>query len=151
MIYDTIEQLSAYQGVHPNLDKAIARLLAGGFAGLEQGRYAVLDEEVFFFIQENTLSDEASDRFEYHKAYADVHWVMEGEEIISYAYADTREAEAFQEEADIGFVTSQKKVDFLLDGQNLALFLPGELHQPNQFAGGRAQVRKCVFKIRMTP
>lgn len=50
-------------------------------------------------------------------------------------------------QGDIGFVPSEKRMDCLLDGNYFAIFLPGEVHQPNQWAGGTKTVRKCVFKV----
>lgn len=149
MIYDSLRHLATYQGLDANLDQAIERLLVGGFENLAPGKYEVDGDRVFFFIQENVLAEEASENFEYHRKYADIHWVMEGAELVSYGYRLLEEEGDFNAKEDIGFVPSEKWLDCLLDGQTFALFFPGEIHQPNQSAGQGKSVRKCVFKVRI--
>lgn len=147
MIYDHIKNCSTYKGLHPNLDLALAAMEKGEFRQQELGRYEVAGQEVFYFLQENTLAEDAQPRFEYHRSYADIHFVISGLEQISYGCRLVGEDTEFDLSGDIGFVPSEKWVDCLLDGEYFAIFLPGEVHQPNQWAGGEKTVHKCVFKV----
>lgn len=147
MIYDHIENIRHYKGLHPNLDLALAVLEKGDFREQELGKYDVVGQDVYYFLQENTLSEEFKEEFEYHRSYADIHFVISGQEQISYGCRLVGEDTEFDQAGDIGFVPSEKWVDFLLDGNYFAIFLPGEVHQPNQWAGDAKTVRKCVFKV----
>ncbi|HFI0345396.1 TPA: YhcH/YjgK/YiaL family protein [Streptococcus suis] len=147
MIYDHIENVRHYKGLHPNLDLALAVLEKGDFREQELGKYEVAGQNVYYFLQENTLSEEFKEEFEYHRSYADIHFVISGQEQISYGCRLVGEGAEFDQAGDIGFVPSEKWVDCLLDGNYFAIFLPGEVHQPNQWAGDDKTVHKCVFKV----
>ncbi|HFI0976966.1 TPA: YhcH/YjgK/YiaL family protein [Streptococcus suis] len=147
MIYDRIEHVRHYKGLHPNLDLAIAVLEKGDFREQELGKYEVAGQVVYYFLQENTLSEEFKEEFEYHRSYADIHFVISGQEQISYGCRLVGEDTGFDQAGDIGFVPSEKRMDCLLDGNYFVIFLPGEVHQPNQWAGATKTVRKCVFKV----
>ncbi|MDQ8836777.1 YhcH/YjgK/YiaL family protein [Streptococcus ruminantium] len=147
MIYDHISNYSYYMGLHPNLDLALVALEQGIFRDRKLGRYELADQDVYYFLQENTLSKEAQSIFEYHRCYADIHFVIRGREQVSYGSCLVGEDTEFDKTGDIGFVPGEKWVDCLLDGDYFAIFLPGEIHQPNQWVGGEKTVRKCVFKV----
>ena len=49
MIYDTLERLGLYRGLHPNLDKAIDHFLRTDFGQQASGRYDVEGDKVFYF------------------------------------------------------------------------------------------------------
>ena len=66
MIYDSLERLALYRGLHPNLDKAIDHFLRTDFGQQASGRYDVEGEKVFNFIQENVLNQISSDALEVH-------------------------------------------------------------------------------------
>ena len=147
MIYDHIDNCPNYKGLHPNLDVALSLLESGTFREQELGKYELVGQEVYYFVQENTLQIESSSQFEYHRRYADIHFVISGKEQLSYGYRLIGEDQQFNHESDIGFVSSEKWLDCLLDGEYFALFLPGEVHQPNLWAGEGSTVRKCVLKV----
>lgn len=147
MIYDHINNCSQYKGLHPHLDLALEALEKGDFRLQDLGRYDLKGQEVYYFLQENTLQETADKSFEYHRNYADIHFVISGQEQISYGCRLVGQDADFDTAGDIGFVPSEKWLDCLLDGDYFAIFLPGEVHQPNQWAGGDRTVRKCVFKV----
>ena len=147
MIFDDLKNVARYKGLHPNLDKAIAYLCEHGREDLDLGRYEIDGDKVFLLVQENTLNQEASDQFEYHKKYADFHLLAAGHEYAVYGSRTVREAAAFDEQADIGFVHCQDRYPLLLGYHNFAVFFPGETHQPNGYAGQEEKVRKYLFKI----
>ena len=53
MIFDELENLAYYKGIHENLDCAIDYLLTHDLSNYELGRYEINGDKVFFFVQEN--------------------------------------------------------------------------------------------------
>ena len=147
MIFDQLENLVRYRGIHENIDTAIDYLLSHDVSNLNSGRYEVDGDRVFFFLQENTLSQQQEESFEFHQKYLDLHFLLEGHELIQYGCQIREVQEAYDEGRDIGFVVCEQTYPLLLDGFNFAAFLPEEAHQPNQFAGREETVKKCVFKV----
>lgn len=147
MIFDDLKNLARYKGLHPNLDQAIDYLYVHRKERLEPGRYEIDGDRVFLVVQENVLNQASSDRFEYHRNYADLHLLVEGHEISAYGGRPQDPAEPFDEKGDIGFVTCQDRYPLQLGYHNFALFFPGEPHQPNGYAGQEETVKKYLFKI----
>ena len=148
MIFDDLKNVTRYKGLHPNLDKAIDYLYEHRKDSFDLGRYEVDGDKVFLLVQDNTLNQEANDQFEYHKKYADIHIVLEGEEIIGYtSFEDCVETKAYNSEKDIAFVKGENQAEVLLNGKNFALFFPEEVHLPLLKVGEIKEIKKVVFKI----
>ncbi|WP_105110343.1 YhcH/YjgK/YiaL family protein [Streptococcus suis] len=146
MIYDLIENIATYKGLDSHLDLAIDSILSGDFKTQDPGRYELAGDKVFCFVQDNQLV-EPGQRFEYHRNYADLHFLLAGQEMISYGYDGLEDLEPYQAQSDIGFVSASKHLDLIINDRYFAIFLPGEVHLPNQAAGEALQVRKIVYKI----
>lgn len=146
MIYDLIENIATYKGLDPHLDLAIDSILSGDFKTQDPGRYELAGDKVFCFVQDNQLA-EPGQRFEYHRNYADLHFLLAGQEMISYGYDGLEDLEPYQAQSDVGFLTASSQLDLTINDQYFAFFLPGESHLPNQKAGEGEQVRKLVYKI----
>ena len=147
MIFDELENLAHYRGIHNHLDCAIDYLLTHDLSNYELGRYEINGDKVFFFVQENELNQEENDEFEFHHRYLDLHFLLAGHEIIQYGAKVKKISKPYEKKKDIGFVTCKQLYPLYLDKQNFAAFLPNEPHQPNRFAGKGDKVKKCVVKV----
>ena len=147
MIFDELENLAHYKGIHNHLDCAIDYLLTHDLSNYELGRYEINGDKVFFFVQENELNQEENDGFEFHHRYLDLHFLLEGHEIIQYGTKIKKISKPYDKKKDIGFVTCEQLYPLYLDKQNFAAFLPNEPHQPNRFAAKGDKVKKCVVKV----
>ena len=67
MIFDELENLAHYKGIHENLDCAIDYLLTHDVNDYDSGRYEIDGEKVFLFVQENELCSDTTDEFEFHQ------------------------------------------------------------------------------------
>lgn len=148
MITDTLEHLPRYRGFHRNLDIAIRWLMAHDVNLLPNGRHEVAGEAVFLNVMDADLRDAEGAAFEYHRRYADLQIDLTGSEQWGWTAADPRDP-AFDEAADVGFVTGTEEASGRLGGGRFALFLPGELHKPSCRTPDCTRVRKAVFKIEM--
>lgn len=147
MIFDELENLAHYKSIHNHLDCAIDYLLTHDLSNYELGRYEINGDKVFFFVQENELNQEENDGFEFHHRYLDLHFLLEGREIIQYGYEQTELRKVYDAEKDIGFNTCNQVYPLVLDNRNFVAFLPEEAHHPNGFAGKGLTVKKCVVKV----
>ncbi|CRS81704.1 Protein yiaL [Streptococcus equi subsp. equi] len=80
MLYDVLENIRRYKGIHRHLDVAIDFLLTRDLRSLTDGKHVILEDKVVLFIQHNCLNKEDNALFEYHKRYADLHLLVEGNE-----------------------------------------------------------------------
>ena len=149
MFFDKMHHLKDYKGLHPNLDLAIDFILGHDFGPDDLGTHELADKKVFYFIQDNTLNQEPSKEFEFHKKYLDLHFLLEGKEKIKYGTEIESIVQPYDESIDFASAWSRDQVVFTLKSSNFIAFLPGELHQPNVYAGQGEEVHKCVFKVLM--
>ena len=147
MIFDELENLAHYKGIYENLDCAIDYLLTYDLNDCELGRYEIDGEKSFLFVQENELSSEVTDECEFHQAYLDLHFLLEGHEVIQYGTRVKEVRESYDKKKDIGFVICEQLYPLYLDKQNFAAFFFFFSHQPNRFAAKGDKVKKCVVKV----
>ena len=51
MIYDSLAHIEAYQGIHPGVYKGLKLLAETDFSQMEDKRYEVDGDDLFFFLQ----------------------------------------------------------------------------------------------------
>ena len=131
------------------VDKAIDFIVDKKYLNANFGKNLIEGNSIYFDYPEKVMTRENKDiESEYHKKYADIHIVLEGEEIIGYtSFEDCVETKAYNSEKDIAFVKGENQAEVLLNGKNFALFFPEEVHLPLLKVGEIKEIKKVVFKI----
>lgn len=149
MVHDRIENAGLYAGLGPRFRIALEWLAANGASCAAEEPVAVEDGVV---ARPARYVPHAPDpaRFEFHRRFADVQFVAEGEERVLVApLAETRAVAPFDEAADVGFGSAEGGAVRLRGGEFLVLF-PHEAHQPGVAAEtGAGKVRKIVVKVEL--
>lgn len=147
MIYDKISNLDFYTSFDKRF-ALISEFLKNNDAGeLENGRHE-LSEGIFANVSEyEPYKEEIS--WEAHRKYADLQYLVEGDEIIEWAPIDelVGAGEYFEEHDFQG--TSQcgvTKLSLTVNEGSFAYFAPCDLHRPGLFRNAE-KVKKIVFKI----
>ena len=116
---------------------------------LLDGSYALGGENKVKVMTYDTKAPNST--FEGHKDFADVQYIICGEERLSVAREeDCTLSKEYNEEKDVVFFEGEacESAVLLADGEaDCAVFLPGELHQPNVWVNESSKVKKAVFKI----
>ena len=82
MILDTIQNASVYEGLHAGIDLALKAVAAYTPENYETGKVELDGDKVFLLRNAYTTNDPAAAKFEAHRAYIDVMYMVEGEETI---------------------------------------------------------------------
>ena len=116
---------------------------------LPSGRYPIVENGIFVIVQEYLTSQ--SVKFEVHRKFVDVQWVIAGSEYINVcSLSEARnQISGYDEINDIEFFEEASEYKTLLaNHENPVVLFPGDVHQPCMSICGRpANVRKLVFKI----
>jgi biofilm protein TabA len=113
-------------------DKAISFLKEMDLSGLEPGRYELEGTEVFILINEYTTSDEKDTRFEAHRKYADIQYLIKGKELIGICPLDkAAESVPYEEDKDICFLESDDQGILEATPDRYFIFFPGDAHRPS--------------------
>ena len=118
---------------------------------MADGRYE-LSDGMYCLVQRYHSRRDSEVRYEMHKKYADIQYIVSGRERLLQTFGPLAEAEPFREDADIGAYEDgeAENITYLCAGE-FVLYLPGEYHKPSLCFDGvnTDEVVKLVVKIPM--
>ena len=132
------------------LAEALAFMENVKFDEMELGRHDINDD--FFLLVQKYDSKEAADmRFESHKNYVDIQYVVEGKESIEIAPVSVMEVtEAYDPARDVEFYKdAAQAAKFVLTTGSYAILYPADAHKPGVRVGESVPVKKMVGKVRI--
>lgn len=117
---------------------------------MELGKY-VIDENFFIMIQEYENHEECEMRYEAHKKYIDIQYIVEGEEKVYIAPIDSLEIEEeYSEEKDVMFFKDQQEVCVaVLRAGGYVVLYPRDGHKPGIKVNQSVKIKKVVGKVRV--
>ena len=134
------------------IKRALKFLKESDFSAWETGRYDI-SSDMFVLIQRYDTVPQAEARYEAHRKYIDIQYIIRGEETIYWApLSEVEELEAFDEAKDIGFYERAVPHAVLkLHEGEFGLFYPCDAHKPSFHEDGEEAsfVEKAVVKIRV--
>lgn len=149
MIADTIELSERYDMLGARFAAAFAFLRSGESADLPVGRHDVMGDEVFALVQEYQTAPAAEKRWEAHRKYADIQYIVSGEEAIGWALTESLDLrEDLFEDKDIAFYAeAADHAGVRLEAGMFTVFFPSDAHKPGCSIGLPSRVRKIVMKV----
>ncbi|NQT59773.1 MAG: YhcH/YjgK/YiaL family protein [Bacteroidetes bacterium] len=147
MIIDTINNISQYTELHPDLPKVLTQMAAIDPLTADAGRYNIPESEAFFMIQKYETKDVSKGLWEAHRKFIDVQYVVSGIELIGYKEISAlQETVKYSEKSDAAFL--QGDGDFLLMGEGMCMILyPQDAHMPCISVNTSCPVIKIVGKL----
>ncbi len=150
MIVTDLNHISRQAAPSPNLQKAIDFLLSPDIQLLPDGRVEIDGERVFALVQRFETKWTAAPKFEWHKKYIDIQFIVSGDEIIGWAPAERMEiTDAYDAAKDIGFGTVPKGewTPVHLQAGQMAVLYPEDGHAPKMALRNQSKVMKIVVKV----
>ena len=149
--HESIDRQEFSKQYHQNKelwDKAFAYLKQTDLVNLKAGRYAIDGENVFALVTEGPTRELDKTRWEAHKNYNDIHFVIIGKETMGLTpVAGAVIAQEYDASRDIAFYTSEGKY-YTSDTGNFFIAFTKDAHRPGIKAEGADTVKKVVIKIR---
>jgi YhcH/YjgK/YiaL family protein len=148
MILDTLAHADRYVPLHP--------LFRAGFDYLRRfspdtpdGRHAIEGEKLFALVQSYTTAPAAEKRFETHRKYIDIQYIVSGEEALLHAPAeglevsvpyDAEKEAMFYRDPAISSATALRAGEF-------TIYFPNDAHKGACALHAPVAVRKIVLKV----
>jgi YhcH/YjgK/YiaL family protein len=130
--------------------KAFRFLSGTDLKAADLGRYELENADLFVNISEYTTKNEIDAKFEAHKKYVDIQYLVWGEEQISIVpLSDTHEETPYDEEKDIYFMQSGYDQYYPAASDRFFIFFSEDAHKPCVKWKENALVRKVVVKLRI--
>lgn len=150
MILDVLAQAPTYHTLGPRFAAGLD-WLSRMDPGLPDGHQVIAGDDVYALVQSYETLPSAEKKFEAHRIYADIQYVVAGLETIEYAplsglrpVTDYDTAKDFQLYADPAASTPLR-----LGTGSFAIFYPADAHRPGCIHGGRCHMKKVVIKVRV--
>ncbi|MEJ7586679.1 MAG: YhcH/YjgK/YiaL family protein [Ferruginibacter sp.] len=151
-LHSSVNTDSFYRAYHTNKklwDAAFTFLKDQDLEGILPGKYPIIGEEVFAAVTEAPSKNKEEVKWESHKHYIDLQYIIRGKEMIGVA--DTSKA----------IITKPYSVDvinydaggtyYTTEAGKFFLFFPNDAHRPLIKVEGYDVVKKIVIKIQVAP
>ncbi|MFT5871582.1 MAG: biofilm protein TabA [Clostridium sp.] len=151
MILDVIENINKYTLLNEGFKKAFKFLEENNVEELPKGKYEIDGDNVFILIQEYTSRDEKENKWESHKKYIDIQYVLKGSEVMGYKnILELNLVEDIFEEKDVSFYDEVENWTKLkVQAGEFAIFFPGDGHKPCCESTEPESIVKAVIKVKV--
>lgn len=148
MIVDSLDQAGRYTPIHL-LFKPAFEYLRGFKPNTPDGRHEIMGDRMFSLPQTYQTVPASEKKFEAHRRYIDIQYILSGEEVIEHVNAGLLRPDGnFDADMDVGFFldpTTSSPV--VLRAGDFAIFFPHDAHKPCLSVDQQVTVRKVVVKV----
>ena len=120
------------------------------FDEMEVGKH-VINDDAFVLIQKYDSKEPDAVRFEAHRNYVDIQYVVEGKESIEVAAVTAMTvSESYDPERDVEFYEEPELASkYVLTDGGYAILYPADAHKPGVRVGESVAMKKMVGKVRI--
>lgn len=151
MIKDNLLHIDYYNYLSPGIYFALKYLRDTDFSAIENGKYELREGKAYAIVQDYDTKKESEGKFEAHRKFVDIQFIVEGEEKIGYGKtSEFKEETEYDEEKDIIFLTPNEdtKTEFVvLKEGEYAILMPQDAHMPSISISEKSHVKKIVVKV----
>jgi YhcH/YjgK/YiaL family protein len=146
--HPTVDKDSFYVAYHRNQklwDAAFAFLRDSNLKEIKPGKYPIIGDQVYANVTEAPSHNKEEVKWESHKNYIDLQYIINGKEMIGIA--DTSKATITKPyTTDLINYTAEGKY-YVSEPDQFFLFFPNNAHRPTIKVDGYDVVKKIVIKI----
>lgn len=132
-------------------DKAFAFLKNTDLSKLEIKRHDIDGDNLYASVMEYVTKNEEDAKFEAHKQYIDIQYVINGIEEMGVApLSSLKEVTIpYDTSKDVGFMTIKDGKFYNATPDRFFIFFPSDIHRPGLKVGQNSQLRKIVVKVKV--
>lgn len=149
MILDKLENAAQYAAISENLKMGFEFLKNNDLSAIEVGRYEIDGKNVFALVSEYDSKKPEDCRLEAHQVYADIQYIVSGQEAIGFAPLDGQTITSeYNPEKDIVFFSGET-TPLIFKAGMFGVFFPQDAHRPCMQINGPEKVKKVVVKVKL--
>ena len=112
------------------------------------GRHDI-DENLFFFLNRYETKDEKDCTWEAHRAYLDIHYILEGQENIAIDHIKRQKViEEYDTDKDAVFLEGKVQTLVTMSPGDVMICFPEDSHKVGIISKERQTVKKIVLKVK---
>ncbi|HTX89937.1 MAG TPA: YhcH/YjgK/YiaL family protein [Anaerolineales bacterium] len=148
MIFDRLANSRLYENSSPRLREAFEYLQRTDLSALPVGRQEIDGQNMYAMVQEYSPKPPEGGRWEAHRLYIDLQYLVSGKEQIGFAPIGRLAPGEYDPARD--FTPLEGRGDLLtVSAGEFMLLFPEDAHMPGLAAGAPGPVRKVVVKIKV--
>lgn len=150
MIKNSLKYTKNYYNLSNKIKLALEYLEKNDLKVFDNGRYDILGDDVYVNVQDYTSKPKTQGKWEAHKKYIDIQFMIKGTERIGVGEIDNYQTtEAYDESKDLEFLAvANDNYQFINMNENDFIILyPQDVHMPQIAMNTPSYVKKAVVKI----
>lgn len=149
MISKNINTKELSNKVKTRIDKGLRYLERIKISDFKIGTFKIDDNEIFALHQEYMTISKDECKFEAHKKYIDIQYILKGEEFIGYIPTNELDCDGeYNTQNDIVFFKNTNNTGgVILKAGEYAIFEPNDAHAPKGIVIDSTSVKKIVIKV----
>lgn len=149
MIFDSMDNAELYSGLGEKFQKAFEFLKITDLEDLPLEKIQIDGDDIFAIPQKYSTKEESEGKWEAHRKYIDIQYLVSGSENIGFVLVDyLEELEPYDEEKDVEFFSGEGDYVQIHEGE-FAVFFPNDAHKPGLKIESTEEVFKIVIKIKV--
>lgn len=151
MIYDRLKNCEKYYVFGENFKKAFEFLKNTDLNSLKEGTYEILGEDVYANVQNIKPKSPDDKKWEVHRKYADIQYVISGKEKMGYGILDdfSKITVPYDSQKDVEFLEGEKFNFIDVSEGDFVIFFQSDVHAPMLQVNNCTEVKKVIVKIRL--
>lgn len=131
-------------------DKAFTFLKDNDLKALEIKRHEIDGDNIYAPVSEYWSKTEENAKYEAHKKYIDIQYVISGTEQMSVApFTELKEITVpYDSTKEVEFMTVNNARHYVATPEKVFIFFPSDIHRPGVRLGDSTLVRKIVVKVK---
>ncbi len=149
MIKNSLKYTKIYENLSENMKIGLEYLKNNDLTNVENGKYEIKGEEVYINIQDYNSKPLNEGKWEAHRKYADIQFIIKGSEKIGVGdISEFTTSETYDAERDLEFLQTKNPQDFLtLKENDFVILYPQDVHMPQICVNTPSYVKKAVVKV----
>lgn len=148
MIYDNIKNAHLYFSLDEKIQKALTYLQTTDFNNVEAGTYDVENKDIYAIVSEYQTKPMTSGKWESHKKYIDIQFLINGAERIGYS--ESKKVITLQDyNPDDDYSIHKGEGQFVnIEENHFIILFPSDIHMPGIAVNIPKPVKKVVVKVK---
>lgn len=149
MIYDRLANLKQYDILGEKFIKAFEFLKNTDLKNIEDGSYEIMGKEIYANIQTLKTKPIEEKKWEVHRKYIDIQYVISGEEKMGYGILEDFKTiiTPYDGEKDVEFLNGEKFNFVNVQEGDFVIFYPNDVHAPMLAYNEPREIKKVIVKI----
>lgn len=144
-----MKNIDLYSFKNQNLVDAFEYISKGDFLKGDLGKIEINGENLYAVRANYMTKSKEESPWEAHRAYIDIHYIIEGEELVGYAPIGDMDITKEYDPVDDAVLGQADGAYIKMKSGDFVVFYPDDAHKPAVESGEKSEVKKLIVKVKI--